>query len=43
MTDNLKNQKVKLKQREAYLSSALRKNLLRRKLAKKTNKEKSDE
>ena len=43
MTDNLKNQKVKSDQREADLSSALRKNLLRRKSAKKTNKEKSDE
>ncbi|MEM6339491.1 MAG: hypothetical protein AAF673_06205 [Pseudomonadota bacterium] len=43
MTDNLKNQKVKSKERKADLSSALRKNLLRRKSPKKTSKEKSDE
>ena len=43
MTDNLKNQKEKLKQRDEDLSSALRKNLLRRKAAKKTNKGKSNE
>lgn len=43
MTENLKNQKVKSNQREADLSSALRKNLLRRKSAKKNSKEKSDE
>ena len=42
MTDNLKNKKIRPKQREVDLSSALRKNLIRRKSAKKT-KVKSDE
>lgn len=43
MAENLKGKNIKLKKREEDLSSALRKNLLRRKVAKKANKEKSDE
>ena len=43
MAENLKDKETKLKKREKDLSSALRKNLLRRKVAKKVNHEKSDE
>jgi len=43
MVENLKDKKVKQKKRDEDLSSALRRNLLRRKVAQKANKEKSNE